>query len=509
MSGLPPPSSSLPPPPRFDHGREDNYHARPYDGPRDRDYDRNRDNWERDSRRDHAYRGPGGPRSRTPEGRGVRRLYDRENRSIEERIQQERPCRTLFVRNVQYDADPESLRLQFEAFGQIKNFYEMVSKRGMIFISYFDSRAAQRARDAMHGTLVNRRPIDVHYSLPRSEEVTGACTAEKNQGTILVSLHPSRALDLNEIGRIAAQYGDIKDVLPGRVPSEIIVEYFDSRGASLFQQQMDRQPLLGGELELRFIWDKLDSSVPPPPAAVAKASRPPSDYDDRARGPPARRDDAYNNSQGGRFGSRGGPRERSPDYRGRRGSYEAGYGGPPSGPSPGRYHDAPPAPASVTEDRLEQALRVQQLLNKIGNVNVPPVAAAPPAAPPAPSYYRSPPVMPPSTATYPPQGASYPSYPVPAPNAYGSKPSYAAPAFPPYPPPAAAGPVPREVSGSLPGRQPPAGYGGAPPPLPSLPSFPPAGPTAQSIPPVAAAAPQGQQPVKDVGSLLAMLQGKQ
>lgn len=69
-------------------------------------------------------------------GRGVRRLYDRENRSIEERIQQERPCRTLFVRNVQYDADPESLRLQFEAFGQIKNFYEMVSKRGMIFISY-------------------------------------------------------------------------------------------------------------------------------------------------------------------------------------------------------------------------------------------------------------------------------------------------------------------------------------------------------------------------------------
>lgn len=69
-------------------------------------------------------------------GRGVRRLYDRENRSIEERIQQERPCRTLFVRNVQYDADPESLRLQFESFGQIKNFYEMVSKRGMIFISY-------------------------------------------------------------------------------------------------------------------------------------------------------------------------------------------------------------------------------------------------------------------------------------------------------------------------------------------------------------------------------------
>ncbi|AAW45857.1 hypothetical protein CNBJ1460 [Cryptococcus deneoformans B-3501A] len=507
MSGLPPPSSSLPPPPRFDYGREDGYQGRPYDGPKDRAYDRDRDNWERDSRRDHQHRGPGGPRSRTPEGRGVRRLYDRENRSIEERIQQERPCRTLFVRNVQYDADPESLRLQFESFGQIKNFYEMVSKRGMIFISYFDSRAAQRARDAMHGTLVNRRPIDVHYSLPRSEEVTGACTAEKNQGTILVLLHPPRTLDINEIGRIAAQYGDIKDVVPGRVPSEIIVEYFDSRGAALFQQQMDRQPLLGGELELRFIWDKLDNNVPPPPAAVAKASRPSTDYDDRARGPPPRRDDAYNDSRGGRFGPRGGARERSPDYRDRRGSYETGYGGRPSGPSPGRYHDAPPAPASVSEDRLEQALRVQQLLNKIGNVNVPPVAATPPTAPPAPSYYRSPPVMPPSTTPYPPHGASYasyPPYPTPTPNAYGSKPPYVAPPFPPYPPPAAGGSVPPEGMGPLPGRQHPAGYG-APPPLPP---FPPAGPTAQAIQP-AATAPQGQQPVKDVGSLLAMLQGKQ
>lgn len=105
----------------------------------------------------------------------------------------------------------------------------------------------------------------------------------------------------------------------------------------MFQQQMDRQPLLGGELELRFIWDKLDNNVPPPPyvqitlrcdfiliyfghrAAVAKTSRPPTDYDDRARGPPSRRDDAYNDSRGGRFGSRGGARERSPDYRGRRG----------------------------------------------------------------------------------------------------------------------------------------------------------------------------------------------
>ena len=65
----------------------------------------------------------------------------------------------------------------------------------------FDLRGAEQAREGMHNSLVNGRPvrrrrdsqkeqrliaspqIDVHFSLPKAEEVSGECTREKNQAS--------------------------------------------------------------------------------------------------------------------------------------------------------------------------------------------------------------------------------------------------------------------------------------------------------------------------------------
>lgn len=79
--------------------------------------------------------------------------FDRDGRSVETRLQLERPCRTLFVRNIsvsdllyarslcQYEADTERLRTQFEAFGQIKTYFDIVRNRGMLFITYVSAIA--------------------------------------------------------------------------------------------------------------------------------------------------------------------------------------------------------------------------------------------------------------------------------------------------------------------------------------------------------------------------------
>ncbi len=62
----------------------------------------------------------------------------------------ERWCRTLFVRNVsvsqpsalrplvnlQYNANMEKLRTSFLSFGEVKEFFDLVPKRGLIFITY-------------------------------------------------------------------------------------------------------------------------------------------------------------------------------------------------------------------------------------------------------------------------------------------------------------------------------------------------------------------------------------
>jgi len=48
----------------------------------------------------------------------------------------EKPCRTLFVRNINYDADPEEVREKFEKFGEIKELFTKIDGRGMAFVTF-------------------------------------------------------------------------------------------------------------------------------------------------------------------------------------------------------------------------------------------------------------------------------------------------------------------------------------------------------------------------------------
>ena len=48
----------------------------------------------------------------------------------------EKPCRTLFVRNINYDADPEEVREKFEKFGEIKELFTKIEGRGMAFVTF-------------------------------------------------------------------------------------------------------------------------------------------------------------------------------------------------------------------------------------------------------------------------------------------------------------------------------------------------------------------------------------
>lgn len=88
-------------------------------------------------------------------------LADRVTQQIEQRAARERPCRTLFVRNVQVlssmwlQSDPNikltalvlSLSLKYEArqsdvmnmfshFGEIKDIFDLIEQRGMVFVTF-------------------------------------------------------------------------------------------------------------------------------------------------------------------------------------------------------------------------------------------------------------------------------------------------------------------------------------------------------------------------------------
>ncbi|KAI0361092.1 hypothetical protein OH77DRAFT_1492225 [Trametes cingulata] len=405
---------------------------------------------------------------------------------IEERIQRERPCRTLFIRNIKYETSSDDVRRLFEEHGEIKTFFDLIANRGMVFVTYYDLRAAERARDRLQGSEISGRPIDVHYSLPRDDNGKGADRQREQelQGTLIVTLRNSptnQPIDDGEVRRKFQQFGDVKSVRPvGDRPDQRYVEFYDTRASEEAHDRLRHQGLQDGVMEIVFA-----SSADDPRGASPRRDREerggfdrqrdfeePSfrgrrggrggrgrgrgyggddwgdrrDFNNRDRDRNRSNEDEFGRAQRGgefngnnnRFGNRNGP---------------GGYGAPgPSGPGYGAppaatYGQAPAALAEAADERerLEQAKKVQQLLAALKQ---PQTAGAPSGAPPAPSAAPPPamPQMPPAPAA--PANPYYgqpPSMPMPPGPPYGAAPSSAPPANP-Y------APLPPQTSSPQPGQ---------------------------------------------------------
>jgi len=147
---------------------------------------------------------------------------------IEERIMRERPCRTLFIRNIKYETDSDDVRRKFEEHGEIKTFFDLIANRGMVFVTYYDLRAAERARERLQDTQISGRPIDVHYSLPRADEQNAKDPKDRNQGTLLFTLRGSQSgqpLEESELRRRCQLSGDIKVTKAGLNPHKYVFSY--------------------------------------------------------------------------------------------------------------------------------------------------------------------------------------------------------------------------------------------------------------------------------------------
>eukprot|EP00727_Mastigamoeba_balamuthi_P006374 m51a1_g2357 putative rna recognition motif domain containing protein (275) ;mRNA; r:605986-607226 len=61
----------------------------------------------------------------------------------------ERESRVLFVRNIEFATPLWQLRELFGAFGQLKHLYDLVSRRGICFVTYYDIRSAREAKERL------------------------------------------------------------------------------------------------------------------------------------------------------------------------------------------------------------------------------------------------------------------------------------------------------------------------------------------------------------------------
>lgn len=390
--------------------------------------------------------------------RNVRRERDDKvhDSIIEERIQRERPCRTLFIRNIKYETNSEDVRRSFEEHGNIKTFFDLIATRGMVFVTYYDLRSAERARERLQGSEISGRPIDVHYSLPRDDPKQGI-DREKNQqfqGFLIVTLKDSRQpIDHHEVRRKFQQFGDVKSVSPvDDRTDQCYVEYFDIRNCEDAFDRLRHQGLQDGTMDIVFAWE--ESEVTPTPQRREAKYEGGRDWEDGGRGFRGRwrgrgrgrgrggHDDGWDrrdewgrdrdrprydeDSRGGRGGGRGGY---GADRFDSRPPYQASGYNQPTSTAAAYSQPAPSTPVTQTggmDDRLEQARQVQQLLAALKqpqNGGAPPVPPQQAPAPVQPSLGM--PTVPPSY--YPPPPSSmqqpvppYPPMPVTASNPYAT-----------------------------------------------------------------------------------------
>jgi RNA recognition motif-containing protein len=167
--------------------------------------------------------------------------------------QYERPSRTLFIRNVNYGVSEEILREMFEPYGEIKRFFNLIEKRGMAFVTYYDSRSAEKAKREVQGRKVEGRTIDIHYALPKDEESTDE--DDKNTGTLFVSFRNLKnpLPPNNEIKDYFSKWGEIKEVRECKnSPNQKFVEFYDLRDCEKAYNDTQNAPFSGGTLDVKY-----------------------------------------------------------------------------------------------------------------------------------------------------------------------------------------------------------------------------------------------------------------
>ncbi|TIB71658.1 hypothetical protein E3Q06_02420 [Wallemia mellicola] len=207
------------------------------------------------------------------------------SQSESERLQRQKPCRTLFVRNISYNADPLSVRTPFESYGELADFFDLIEKRGMCFITYFDLRSAENAFNAMQGSQIQSRPLDVHYSLPKADETQQPCERGKHQGTLSAWLESaSEPINDSEFYNLLSEFGEIKEIRPydDRDDSRY-VEFFDSRAAISAFDNLNGSDFQSGKLNLYFEWDCPMLAAPSRSGGYANLIAPEQDIDKPAR----------------------------------------------------------------------------------------------------------------------------------------------------------------------------------------------------------------------------------
>ncbi|KAJ5069775.1 protein mei2-like 4 [Anaeramoeba ignava] len=180
---------------------------------------------------------------------------DSESRSSRRRKKKRYATRTLFVRNIAFEATIDEIRDEFEKFGKIKRIYDIIKKRGIAFITYYDMRAAEAATRKLQNKKISGREIDIHYSVPNSTSQD-----DPNNGTLYVVLKDtSKVINNDEFYKFYQKWGDIKEIRNMRNnENSKFVEFYDLRSSEQALKDTNGKEYLGGTLIVKYAYAPKD-----------------------------------------------------------------------------------------------------------------------------------------------------------------------------------------------------------------------------------------------------------
>ena len=82
--------------------------------------------------------------------------------------------KNLFVGNLDSEVKPEEIRRLFEAYGQVVQVHIIVDRdtglpRGFAFVEMANDAEAEKAIQALNGSMLSDRTLEVNYARPRPE----------------------------------------------------------------------------------------------------------------------------------------------------------------------------------------------------------------------------------------------------------------------------------------------------------------------------------------------------
>ncbi|KAJ3776352.1 hypothetical protein FB446DRAFT_721550 [Lentinula raphanica] len=89
--------------------------------------------------------------------------YEPPTRPYSDRKPMNPPSNTLIIRNIANGTDPTIVKHCFEQYGRVEQYDELIDQRGIVFVTYYDSSAAQVAFRRMQGQVIDGSSVDIQF----------------------------------------------------------------------------------------------------------------------------------------------------------------------------------------------------------------------------------------------------------------------------------------------------------------------------------------------------------